>query len=33
MDYKTLREAVLELYLSVKIRPKEEVENFGEDMF
>ena len=33
MDYKNLREAVLELYLSVKIRSDDEIDEYGKDLF
>ena len=32
-NYKDLREAVLELYLSVKIRNDEEIDAYNEDLF
>jgi hypothetical protein len=32
-DYKDLREAVLELYLSVKIRSDEEIDDYNKDIF
>jgi hypothetical protein len=32
-NYKDLREAVLELYLSVKIRNDEEIDAYDEDLF
>jgi hypothetical protein len=32
-SYKELREAILELYLSVKIRPDEEIDAYNEDLF
>jgi len=32
-SYKALKEAVLELYLSVKIRSDEEIDNYNEDFF
>lgn len=32
-DYKNLREAVLELYLSVKIRSDDEIDEYGKDLF
>ena len=32
-DYKNLREAVLELYLSVKIRSDDEIDDYGKDLF
>ena len=31
MDYHSLREAVLELYLSVKIRSDEEIDNYDKN--
>ena len=31
MDYLSLREAVLELYLSVKIRSDDEIDNYNKD--
>lgn len=31
--YQSLREAVLELYLSVKIRSDEEIDNYNEQLF
>ena len=33
MDYKNLRLAILELYLSVKIRSDEEIDGYGKDLF
>lgn len=33
MDYKNLRMAILELYLSVKIRSDEEIDGYGKDLF
>lgn len=33
MDYTSLREAVLELYLSVKIRSDDEIDDYGKDLF
>lgn len=33
MDYASLREAVLELYLSVKIRSDDEIDDYGKDLF
>ena len=33
LDYKNLREAVLELYLSVKIRSDEEIDDYNKDVF
>ena len=32
-DYASLREAVLELYLSVKIRSDDEIDDYGKDLF
>lgn len=32
-SYEELREAILELYLSVKIRPDEEIDAYNEDLF
>lgn len=32
-NYITLKEALLELYLSVKIRSDEEIDNYNEDQF
>jgi len=32
-NYKDLREAVLELYLSVKIRNDDEIDAYNEDLF
>ena len=32
-DYKSLREAVLELYLSVKIRSDEEIDDYNKELF
>ena len=32
-NYNTLKEALLELYLSVKIRSDEEIDNYNEDQF
>ena len=31
--YEALKEAILELYLSVKIRSDEEIDNYNEDLF
>jgi hypothetical protein len=33
LDYMNLREAVLELYLSVKIRSDEEIDEYNKDVF
>jgi len=33
LDYINLREAVLELYLSVKIRSDEEIDEYNKDVF
>ena len=33
MDYKNLRMAILELYLSVKIRSDEEIDGYGKNLF
>ena len=33
LDYKNLREAVLELFLSVKIRSDEEIDDYNKDRF
>ena len=33
MDYKNLRQAVLELYLSVKIRSDDEIDAYNKDTF
>ena len=33
LDYKNLRMAILELYLSVKIRSDEEIDGYGKDLF
>ena len=33
LTYQSLREAVLELYLSVKIRSDEEIDNYNERLF
>ena len=33
MDYQDLRMAILELYLSVKIRSDEEIDGYGKDLF
>lgn len=33
LDYENLRNAVLELYLSVKIRSDEEIDGYGKDLF
>ena len=32
-NYETLKEALLELYLSVKIRSDEEIDNYTEEQF
>jgi hypothetical protein len=32
-NYETLKQALLELYLSVKIRSDEEIDNYTEDQF
>ncbi len=32
-DYETLKQALLELYLSVKIRSDEEIDNYTEEQF
>jgi len=32
-NYETLKEALLELYLSVKIRSDEEIDNYAEEDF
>lgn len=33
LSYKALREGILELFLSVKIRSDEEIDNYNEDLF
>lgn len=33
LDYKNLRLAILELYLSVKIRSDDEIDGYGKDLF
>lgn len=33
LDYQNLRMAILELYLSVKIRSDEEIDGYGKDLF
>lgn len=33
LDYENLRNAILELYLSVKIRSDEEIDGYGKELF
>ena len=33
LDYENIREAILELYLSVKIRPDDEIDNYDNAQY